>query len=211
MQIYLEEYNPKWKEEFKVIKEGLSEALQGTPFLSIEHVGSTSIEGLSAKPVIDIDIIVDKENVQKAIHALVSVGYTALGDMGIHGRFALRQPGFGKEDTATGEKSKIATGTPLNMRRNTYVIEKDCLALKNHLDIKRVLEQDENLRQEYTKVKQTLASKQVEGIAEYANGKSAVLEKILRIAGWTTEDFHEMRHGTRPSLSTLDEDEGKKS
>ncbi|PWN38337.1 putative UPF0157 protein YqkA [Meira miltonrushii] len=211
MRIHLEKYNPGRKEEFKVIKGELSEALHDTPILSIEHVGSTSIEGLYAKPVIDIDIIVEKENVQKAINALVAVGYTDLGEMGIHGRVALRQPGYGKEDHATGEASKIVTGTPLNMRRNTYVIEKDCLALKNHIDTKRILEQDESLRQEYINVKQTLASKQVADIAEYANGKNAVLEKVLRRAGWTTEDLYEMRNGIRPSSSSLEDDVEKKN
>lgn len=211
MQIHLEEYNPRWKEEFQVIKDELNIALQNTPVISIEHVGSTSIEGLCAKAVIDIDIIVEKENVQKARNALVSVGYTDLGDMGIHGRYALRQPGFGKDDPATGEKSIIPTNTPLNMRRNTYVIAKDCLALKNHLDVKRILEQDPTLRQEYTRVKKQLASKEVADIGEYANGKSDILLKVLRKAGWTTEDLYEMRHGTRPSLSALEEDGGKKN
>lgn len=211
MQIHLEEHNVEWKEEFNVIKKELKEALHNTPFLSIEHVGSTSIKGLCAKAVIDIDIIVEKEeNIEKVIKALSLVGYTDLGDMGIHGRYALRQPGFGKDDPATGEKAKINTGTPLNMRRNTYVMTKDCLQLKNHLDTKRILEQDENLRKEYTQIKRILASKQVANIGEYANGKSLILEKVLTKAGWLKEDFYEMRHGTRPSLSTL-EDVGEKS
>ncbi|MBK9324390.1 MAG: GrpB family protein [Bdellovibrionaceae bacterium] len=85
-KINVERYNPEWKNWF--------ESLQSTAWavvkpwaLSIEHVGSTAIEGLSAKPIIDIDIVV--ENIKAlgpTISALESIGYLHRGNLGIEGR-----------------------------------------------------------------------------------------------------------------------------
>lgn len=50
-------YDERWKANFETIKNELIEAL-GDSIVKIEHVGSTSVEGLSAKPIIDIDVII---------------------------------------------------------------------------------------------------------------------------------------------------------
>ena len=67
-------YNEKWKQDFIDIKTELSQAL-GKIAISIEHVGSTSVEGLAAKPIIDIDVVVKNENLTDAISALNKIGY----------------------------------------------------------------------------------------------------------------------------------------
>lgn len=51
-------YNPEWKMEFKKIKI-MIESYIGDLILRIEHVGSTSVEGLAAKPIIDIDVVIE--------------------------------------------------------------------------------------------------------------------------------------------------------
>ncbi|NGM90403.1 GrpB family protein, partial [Parapusillimonas sp. SGNA-6] len=53
MLLPFEVYNPIWKDQFEIIKQGLNEILSDLR-VSIEHIGSTSVEGLSAKPIIDI-------------------------------------------------------------------------------------------------------------------------------------------------------------
>ncbi|WES95811.1 GrpB family protein [Chryseobacterium arthrosphaerae] len=60
MKITFEKYNPSWKEQFESIRNELEE---NTGFLNpqIEHIGSTSVEGLSAKPIIDIMIGVQND------------------------------------------------------------------------------------------------------------------------------------------------------
>ena len=50
-------YDPQWPENFLTVRRELEEALQGR-FLAIEHVGSTSVPGLCAKPILDIDIVI---------------------------------------------------------------------------------------------------------------------------------------------------------
>ena len=59
----------------------------------MEHVGSTSVPGLAAKPIIDIAIVVDSpKEVRLAIENLQSTGYIHLGNLGIEGREAFRNP-----------------------------------------------------------------------------------------------------------------------
>lgn len=61
MKIQFEKYNPDWKQSFELIKSELTDLID---FINpnIEHIGSTSVEGLSAKPIIDILIGVKNEN-----------------------------------------------------------------------------------------------------------------------------------------------------
>lgn len=55
--VVVEDYNPEWKNEFERIKNELLTVLSDK-IESIEHVGSTSVEGVSAKPIIDIDVVI---------------------------------------------------------------------------------------------------------------------------------------------------------
>lgn len=71
--VIVEEYNPEWKNAFELIKNELLTVLNGK-IDSIEHVGSTSVEGLAAKPIIDIDIVIDN-NFEEVKKALESIGY----------------------------------------------------------------------------------------------------------------------------------------
>lgn len=84
--VIVEEYNPEWKNAFELIKNELLTVLNGK-IDSIEHVGSTSVEGLAAKPIIDIDIVIDN-NFEEVKKALESIGYIYEGDLGIRGREA---------------------------------------------------------------------------------------------------------------------------
>jgi GrpB-like predicted nucleotidyltransferase (UPF0157 family) len=66
------DYDPGWAEQFEDLRTAYEAALQrtGVPVVAIEHVGSTAVPGLVAKPVIDVDIIVSAEHVQGASAAL---------------------------------------------------------------------------------------------------------------------------------------------
>ncbi|KAK9368612.1 grpb/dephospho-CoA kinase [Lipomyces kononenkoae] len=188
MKVVIEPHNPLWIVEFNNVKVSLETILKEVKPLAIEHVGSTSIPGLPAKPVIDIDIIVTRENLDSTRQAMVEANYFDCGEMGIPGRFAFRQPGFGKSDAATGEQGKSC-----EMRRNTYVLIDGCTSLKNHLDVKRVLLSDDNLREEYGQVKMALAEKEWPNVGEYSKAKSDILAKILERADWSGEDLDEVK------------------
>jgi GrpB-like predicted nucleotidyltransferase (UPF0157 family) len=71
MILPFESYNPKWKEQFDRIKQELDELL-GSLQVTIDHIGSTSVEGLSAKPVIDVLVGVKQESDLDKVPALLA-------------------------------------------------------------------------------------------------------------------------------------------
>ena len=81
-------YDETWKRAFETIKTEIESAL-GDWIVGIEHVGSTSVEGMSAKPCIDMDVIIRDYSVFDTVVAkLAAIGYTHEGDLGIRGREA---------------------------------------------------------------------------------------------------------------------------
>ena len=83
-------YDAAWKAAFAKIKREIEEAI-GDLIIGIEHVGSTSVEGMSAKPCIDIDVIInDYSSFAAAVDGLKSIGYIHEGDLGIKDREAFK-------------------------------------------------------------------------------------------------------------------------
>lgn len=81
-------YDSNWRNEFEKIKLYLERTL-GNTILGIEHVGSTSIEGLAAKPIIDLDVIIESYNNFEEVKSRLEVlGYSYEGDLGIKNRQA---------------------------------------------------------------------------------------------------------------------------
>ena len=76
-------YNEQWQNAFEIISSELA-AVLGELALSIEHVGSTSVSGLWAKPIIDIDVVIrDNAVLPAVIEKLETIGYHYEGDLGI--------------------------------------------------------------------------------------------------------------------------------
>src|SRR5215469_16522706 len=104
MPIIVQDHDPHWVTEFNRLKTQLQSILKDVPIISIVHVGSTSIPGLVAKPVLDIDIVVEEAAIQPTRASLANAGYQDLGDMGVPGRYAFRQPDIlGDGRTIAGE------------------------------------------------------------------------------------------------------------
>jgi len=80
----VEKYNTAWPSWFEQIKSRLQVQLQGI-FHTIEHVGSTAIPGMVAKPIIDIDIVIEPGSFPRVRDHLAMIGYTHQGDQGISG------------------------------------------------------------------------------------------------------------------------------
>lgn len=163
--ITVDGYDPAWPERFAALREEYAAALAsaGVPVVAIEHVGSTSVPGLAAKPVIDCDIVVCHAHVAAAGDVLVSLGFTQLGELGRPGRHAFTEP------------ARLA-GT------NTCVMANGCLPLRNHLAVRDVLRADAALRDEYATVKRQAAIHAAD-LDEYTRAKSGVVRKILAAAG----------------------------
>jgi GrpB-like predicted nucleotidyltransferase (UPF0157 family) len=165
--ITVADYDPVWPGLFVTLRAEYAAAMAaaGIPVVAIEHVGSTSVPGLAAKPIIDVDIVVQATDVAAASGVLVSLGFTALGELGIPQRWAFRAP------------ARLP-------RTNTYVIVDGCLSLRNHLGVRDVLRADQGLRDEYAAVKQR-AGARLDNLDEYLLAKNDIVQKILTAAGLT--------------------------
>jgi len=90
----IQDYKESWKDHFVQIKNVLDVALIDLD-VTIEHVGSTSVPGLAAKPIIDIDIACAKKvNFEAVRESLASIGYTHKGDFGIPNREVFKRDFF---------------------------------------------------------------------------------------------------------------------
>ncbi len=154
-------YDVKWKQAFTNIKSEL-EAVLGDLALRIEHVGSTSVEGLSAKPVIDIDVVIkDTSILELVISALAKIGYRHEGDLGIPGREAFKYEG--KEHL---------------MKHHLYVCAEDSSELKRHLAFRDYLRSHPEAADEYSRVKAEGAQLYPYDIDKYIEHKSPFIENI---------------------------------
>jgi len=169
MAVEVVEYQAEWPERFARVAETLREAVAGIPGVEIEHVGSTSVPGLAAKPVIDVDVVVDPARVPEAVVALERIGYRHLGDLGLAGREAFRAP----DDEP---------------RRNVYVCAAGTLNVRNHLAVRAALRRDQELRDAYAAVKRELAADPGMDIDAYTIGKSEVLQRVLAASDLSEAD-----------------------
>jgi GrpB-like predicted nucleotidyltransferase (UPF0157 family) len=161
------EYDPSWPERFEALRAEYAAAMAAArvPVKAIEHVGSTSVPGLAAKPVIDCDIVVGEADVTAASSVLVSLGFAPEGELGIPQRWAFKEP-------------ERLSGT------NTYLIVDGCLSLRNHLAVRDVLRAYPILRDAYAAVKRKAAACAA-NIDEYCKIKTPMVQKLLTAAGLT--------------------------
>lgn len=169
MRVEVVPYDPRWPQQFAAVRDDLHSALRGVEVIAIEHVGSTSVPGLAAKPRLDIDVVVAADQVTVASAALEAVGYAPLGDLGIPDRHAFTAP-----DDAPP--------------RNVYVVVERCLALRNHLAVRDLLRRDARLRHEYAHHKLELGAREYDDVDEYVVDKSPMLQKILEAAGLDSDE-----------------------
>ena len=159
-------YDSNWKQQFESIRAEIQDAL-GELALSIEHVGSTSVEGLSAKPIIDIDVVIEDESkLQAVVERLAGIGYEHEGNLGIVGREA-----FGY------------TGKEHLQNHHLYVCTKDSPELKRHLTFRDYLRSHEEAVREYSRIKEEGAKLFPNDIDGYISYKTGWIEKIYREIG----------------------------
>jgi GrpB-like predicted nucleotidyltransferase (UPF0157 family) len=90
--IAIAEYDPAWPARFERIRTFVGPAVACVA-VRIEHVGSTSVPGLAAKPIIDVDVVVESsDDVATLIAALEGLGYRWEGDLGVAERQAFAAP-----------------------------------------------------------------------------------------------------------------------
>lgn len=157
-------YDPEWPERFQALKARIWPWVSAHA-LSIEHVGSTSVPGLAAKDIIDLDVVVlGADKLQACIQAICAHGYTYEGERGIAGRHAF-----------TGGQGP---------RHNLYVCLLGTLGLRNHLAVRDFLRLHPLRAKSYGELKLALAKEHPSAPAKYGAGKTAYLVELLRELGF---------------------------
>ena len=165
--IIVEPYNPKWAEEFEKIKSEILPVISDN-IISIEHVGSTSVIGLWAKAIIDIDIIINDGMLPIIIDKLATIGYEHEGDLEITGREA-----FAYNDE---EKANL-------MKHHLYVCHKDNAELRQHIVFRDYLRKNPEYCEKYSKIKIEMAKKYPHDIDSYIKSKEPVVMEIYKKCG----------------------------
>ncbi|MCQ6557480.1 GrpB family protein [Paenibacillus mendelii] len=156
-------YDPQWKTAFEQIKEMIV-CYIGDVIIGVEHVGSTSVEGLSAKPIIDLDVVMDSyDKLPIIVQRLEEQGYEHQGSLGIEGREAFRRK-FQDE----------------HMKYHLYVCPKDGKGYLEHIAFRDYLRKNETARNEYQKLKIRLAEQHRFDVDRYCDNKTAFITKILK-------------------------------
>jgi len=135
-EIVVTDYDPQWPAWFEQVRERVWPAVADVA-LRIDHVGSTSVTGLAAKPIIDMDIVVRSEgDVPLAIGRLAGIGYRWRGDLGVAGRQAFEPP--------------TEVGLPAHQ---LYLIVENNKAHVDHWLLRDVLREDPGARMRYATLK----------------------------------------------------------
>jgi GrpB-like predicted nucleotidyltransferase (UPF0157 family) len=157
--ILIEEYDARWTDSFAALAARVKTSL-GDLVLRIEHVGSTAVTGLAAKPVIDLDVVVSQADLPEAIQCLARLEYVHEGDLGIAGREAFRSP-------------------PGGTRHHLYLLAEDAKELQRHLAFRDRLRADPILRDAYAVLKRSLAARYPGDREAYSRGKSSFITRVL--------------------------------
>jgi GrpB-like predicted nucleotidyltransferase (UPF0157 family) len=157
--IVIEDYDPAWPGRFDAIRAGLEETL-GELVVGVEHVGSTSVPGLAAKPVIDIDLLIeDTGDESRYLPALERAGY----------RLVLREPWWHGHRMLVGPAEDI----------NLHVWPKDAPEPVRHRLFRDWLRSHPADRDRYAAAKRRLASDTVDRAGDYSLSKNEVIDQIF--------------------------------
>ena len=159
-------YDNNWKNDYNNIKKELEIVLKDL-IIGIEHVGSTSVEGLSSKPCIDIDIIIKDYTVfNEVVNQLKSIGYIHEGDLGIKDREA-----FTYEDK------------PHLLNHHLYVCPQYSTELHRHITFRNYLRNNKEAVLKYSIIKEQAAKLYPNDIDKYMEYKSNCIKELYKECG----------------------------
>jgi GrpB-like predicted nucleotidyltransferase (UPF0157 family) len=166
------DYDPRWVAEFETESDRVRKVLR-EEIISIEHIGSTSIPGMCAKPVIDILVVVRSiGRIDLYNRSMLDLGYIAKGEFGIAGRrFFLK-------------------GVPARTH-HLHIFQERSQEIGRHLHFRDYLAAHPDEARRYCQLKRELASRHELDIDAYSRGKDEFIKEIDR----KTEDWARKRDG----------------
>lgn len=161
-EVRLEKWNPRWREDFEMEKQNLLHIF-GSLALDIQHIGSTSINQLDAKPIIDIAVGLENlsefEKVRKAFDQLSQYSI--------------------KPDNDSGEVL-IRKGPENNRTHFIHVMKYKDQRMNDSLKFRNILRLNPQIRNEYCRLKHQLANKYPNDRKSYTADKSTFIKQVLR-------------------------------
>lgn len=158
-EIVIADYDPLWPGKFQQHASIIS-AILGTKALAIEHVGSTSVPGLAAKPIIDLDVIVEDSSDEAAyLPALLGAGYI----------LRVREPDW--------HEHRMLRTPELDV--HIHIFSRGCAEVARHLAFRNHLRHDAEDRLRYEALKRQLAKEDWSDMNAYANAKGELVKAIL--------------------------------
>lgn len=161
-RIEIADYNPDWPKRFETHARIIADALGGSA-LRIEHIGSTSVPGLAAKPVIDILVVVeDSANESAYLPQLEAAGYV----------LRVREPDWNEHRMFRTPERNV----------HIHIYSTDCPEIQRNLTFRDRLRRNIDDRRRYEQTKRELAAKEWPDMNAYAEAKTEVIESILAAA-----------------------------
>lgn len=160
-KVELHSYNPQWVRQYEHARVELTKRL-GSIALDIQHVGSTAVPEMIAKPIIDVLLITpDLEALDNAKHATTELGYAGLGEYGIAGR---------RYFTRRGNHQYTI---------NLHAFEAGHRHAINLLLLRDFLRSNRSARERYNECKRNLATAHPTNPGAYQAGKQGAIEWLL--------------------------------
>jgi GrpB-like predicted nucleotidyltransferase (UPF0157 family) len=165
-EITLVEYDCAWPERYCVLDQDIRRALGGAA-LQIEHVGSTSVPGLAAKPIIDIVLAVaDSAQEDAYVPTLQAAGYA----------LRVREPDWYEHRMLRGGDEDV----------NLHVFSAGCPEIERMLRFRERLRSNAADRELYAAAKRELAARDWRHVQDYADAKTDVIDEIVARASART-------------------------
>ncbi|MGH2544786.1 MAG: GrpB family protein [Ardenticatenaceae bacterium] len=157
-------YDPAWPAAFQREAERIA-CVFGDELLSIHHIGSTSVPGLAAKPIIDVmPLVRDVERVALYSPAMIELGYEPKGEHGIAGR------------------RFFTKGRHPHRTHNVHIYHPSSPEVARHLAFRDYLRAHPAEAEQYARLKAELACQFPNDIEQYMAGKEPFIKELLRKA-----------------------------
>jgi GrpB-like predicted nucleotidyltransferase (UPF0157 family) len=161
-EIKIVDYDEEWPKKFDAHARVIADAL-GKAALRIEHVGSTSVPGLAAKPIIDILVVVqDSADESTYLPRLEVTGYV----------LRVREPEWNEHRMFRTHEGDV----------HVHIYSHGCLEIQRVLTFRDHLRINIDDRRRYEQTKRELAAREWSDMNEYADAKSEVIESIIAAA-----------------------------
>ena len=157
--IVVADYDPGWSERFRHEEARIRAALGGAA-LSVEHIGSTSVPGLAAKPIVDVLLVVEASGDEASyLPALEEAGYV----------LRVREPDFDEHRMFRTPAKDV----------HVHVFSECSPEIDRYLLLRERLREDKGDRELYARTKRELANREWPSMQHYAEAKTEVIEGII--------------------------------